>query len=95
MVSVTPFLGQDKLGEYQDKLVDLYRADAMLNQSIPASIRRSTEWLLRLVNCYYSNKIEGNPTHPKDLLQTQEEGAGDSAENVSKDVLELLVHLEA
>ena len=95
MVSVTPYLGQDKLGEYQDKLVDLYKADATLHQSIPSSIRSSTEWLLRLVNCYYSNRIEGNPAHPKDLLLTQEKNNEDKPAEVSSEVLELLVHLEA
>lgn len=70
-------------------------ADAALNRTIPESIRRSTEWLLRLVNCFYSNKIEGNPTHPKDLLKTQEKGRVNNNENPSDSLLELLAHLEA
>ncbi len=93
MISVTPYMAPDKLGEYQDKLVELYRADAALNQAVPKSIRSSVEWLLRLVNCFYSNRIEGNPTHPKELLQTQEKDG--EKEKRSKDVLELLAHLEA
>ncbi|WP_257286146.1 Fic family protein [Endozoicomonas sp. SESOKO1] len=95
MTSVTPYLQADKLGEYQDKLVQLYMADAALNQTIPDSIRKSTEWLLRQVNCFYSNKIEGNPTHPKDLLKTQESNQTNSSEELSGAILELLVHLEA
>lgn len=31
-------------------------------------------YLLRVVNSFYSNKIEGNPTHPADILHAQEEG---------------------
>ena len=94
MIQVTPYLDSSRLGEYQDKIVELYMADSALNQTIPDSIRSSTEWLLRLVNCYYSNKIEGNPTHPKELLKTQEKG-GTSKQAVSKSVQELLIHLEA
>jgi len=94
MITITPFVDPNKLGEYQDKLVELYMADAALNQTIPDSIRSSTEWLLRLVNCFYSNRIEGNSTHPKDLLRTQEKGHTDeNGENES--IMELLAHLEA
>ncbi len=94
MITVTPYLSADKLGAYQDKLVDLYMADAALNQTIPDSIRASTEWLLRQVNCFYSNKIEGNPTHPKDLLKTQERHRTNNTEEMSGALLELLAHLE-
>ncbi len=94
-MNVTPFVLTNQLGEHEDKLVDLYKADAALDQTIPESIRSSTEWLLRLVNCIYSNRIEGNPTHPKDLLKTQERGHADSTEDPEDSVIELLVHLEA
>ena len=92
MIGIAPYIESSKLGEYEDKLVELYRADAALNETIPDSIRSSTEWLLRLVNCFYSNKIEVNPTHPKELLRTQEKDrkAGDD-----EFIIELLSHLEA
>lgn len=90
-----PFISTAKLGEYQDKLVELYKVDAALNQTIPDSIRSSTEWLLRQVNCFYSNRIEGNPTHPKELLKTQERGHTKKTEGYTNAVLELLAHLEA
>ena len=92
MISITPYIESSKLGEYEDKLVELYRADAALNETIPDSIRSSTEWLLRLVNCFYSNKIEGNPTHPKELLRTQEMGRKPGDDEY---IIELLSHLEA
>lgn len=94
-MNIIPFIESNKLGEYEDKLVELYMADAALNKTIPDSIRSSTEWLLRLVNCFYSNRIEGNPTHPKDLLKTQEKGRVDNGEDPADSVIELLVHLEA
>lgn len=71
MISMTPFLESNDLSEYQDKIIELIKADAELDQSIPDSLRSSLEWLLRLVNSYYSNKIEVNPTHLKDLFKTQ------------------------
>ncbi|MBN4079485.1 Fic family protein [Beggiatoa alba] len=92
MIGITPYIESSKLGEYEDKLVELYRADAALNETIPGSIRSSTEWLLRLVNCFYSNRIEGNPTHPKDLLRTQEKDHGGGGDGP---LMELLAHLEA
>ena len=95
MISLIPHIKTSSIGEYQDKIVALYKADAALNQTIPDSIRTSTEWLLRLVNCYYSNKIEGNPTHPKELLKTQEKAHKGTNEKASDNVMELLVHLEA
>lgn len=95
MISITPYLSPEKLGDYQDKLVDLYKADAALDQTIPKSIRKSTEWLLRQVNCFYSNKIEGNPTHPKELLKTQESNSSNKQQELTGAILELLVHLEA
>ena len=94
-MNITPFIQSNQLGEYENKLVDLYMADAALNQTIPESIRSSTEWLLRLVNCFYSNRIEGNSTHPKDLLRTQEKGKIDNEENATDAITELLAHLEA
>ncbi|MCK5831827.1 MAG: Fic family protein [Methylococcales bacterium] len=95
MITIIPFVSAHKLGEYQDKLVELYMADAALNQTIPDSIRGSTEWLLRQVNCFYSNRIEGNPTHPKDLLKTQDRNDKGNKEEVTDDLMELLAHLEA
>lgn len=96
MISITPYIDSHMLGDYQDKLVELLQADSALNQTVPHSIRNSIEWLLRQVNCYYSNKIEGNPTHPKELLKAQAAQTGGNGLAVrSKAIQELLAHLEA
>lgn len=92
MIAITPFIDPSKLGEYQDRILELYRLDAELNGLVPKSIRASVEWLLRSVNCYYSNKIEGNKTHPKELMKSQ--GFQDSASELPTDIIELLAHLE-
>jgi Fic family protein len=47
------------------------------------------------VNCFYSNRIEGNSTHPKELLKTQEKGHVGCEESSTDSILELLSHLEA
>lgn len=90
MIAITPYIKSELLGDYQDKLLELHTADATLNKTIPPSIRRPTEWLLRQVNCFYSNRIEGNLTHPKEFLKSQES----EQTSVSDDMLELLSHLE-
>lgn len=75
MTSITPYIPQDTApGELQDAIMELWKLDAALNSSIPASLRLPMVYLLRVVNSFYSNKIEGNPTHPADILHAQEEG---------------------
>jgi len=94
MISVTPYLDQSHIGEYQNKLMELYQADTAINHLVPGSIRSSLEWLLRYVNCYYSNKIEGNFTHPKELLKLEVDDSDYNLSSKSKPVVELLAHLE-
>lgn len=96
MIQITPYNDAHMLGDYQDKLVELLQADSALNRTVPDSIRNSIEWLLRQVNCYYSNKIEGNPTHPKELLKAQVPQTGKEGTTAirSRAIQELLAHLE-
>ncbi|MGZ8943506.1 MAG: Fic family protein [Methylobacter sp.] len=92
MISITPYLRQDKApGELQDAVVELYRLDAALNSNIPDSLRKPMTYLLRVVNSFYSNKIEGNPTHPAEILHAQEEG---EQGNPTDDLLEIKQHIE-
>ena len=94
MIAITPYSQPDQLGDYQSKIVDLYMADAALNQAVPDSIRESTEWLLRMVNCFYSNKIEGNPTHPKELLRAQDADSHGDDSAPPEAIMEHLAHIE-
>lgn len=92
MTSITPYLTQDKApGELQDAVVELCMADAALNANIPNSLREPMTYLLRVVNSFYSNRIEGNPTHPADILHAQEEGPQD---DVTEDIQEIKQHVE-
>ena len=92
MTSVTPFILQDKApGELQDAAVELYQMDAGLNSNIPKPLIAPMKYLLRIVNSFYSNRIEGNPTLPADILHAQEdqENSSDNA-----DILEIKHHIE-
>ena len=50
-----------------DLAVDLAEKSAMLKSSLPPSIAESLSALIRSMNCYYSNLIEGHNTHPVDI----------------------------
>lgn len=51
----------------QDLVVDLVQKSAGLRGSLPASLVPSLATLVRAMNCYYSNLIEGHDTHPVDI----------------------------
>jgi Fic family protein len=50
-----------------DLTLDLARKSSAFRASLPASILRSLADLMRSMNCYYSNLIEGHNTHPVDI----------------------------
>ncbi len=54
-------------GEINDLTVELAAKAAGFRRSIPAGIIRSLADLVRSMNCYYSNLIEGHDTHPVDI----------------------------
>ena len=46
---------------------DLSQKSAGFRRSLPDSLRGSLAGLVRSMNCYYSNLIEGHNTHPIDI----------------------------
>ena len=66
-VDITP-IARVYSPELEEKLLEIARLDAQLDATVPVTIRESVEGLLRVVNSYYSNKIEGNPTKPSELI---------------------------
>jgi Fic family protein len=54
-------------GIIADLAVELAQKSAGLRRSLPASILTSLSDLVRAMNCYYSNLIEGHNTHPVDI----------------------------
>ena len=92
-MALTPLIAQDRTpGELQDAIVQLGRLDAALHSNIPQPLRLPMMNLLRNVNSYYSNKIEGNSALPADVLRAQDlpvDARGDD------DLLEIKRHIEA
>lgn len=92
MINMTPFIQQNSApGELQDAAVQLFKLDAALNSNIPQPLRLPMIYLLRVVNSYYSNRIEGNPTLPSDILHLQENQIESKA---SVELLEMKFHIE-
>lgn len=54
-------------GELSDLAVDLAAKAAGFRRSLPQGILRSLSSMVRAMNCYYSNLIEGHDTHPVDI----------------------------
>ncbi|MGH8225199.1 MAG: Fic family protein, partial [Gammaproteobacteria bacterium] len=50
-----------------DLALDLAQKSAGFRRSLPASLLSSLADLVRSMNCYYSNLIEGHDTHPTDI----------------------------
>ncbi len=50
-----------------DLALDLAQKSAAFRRSLPASLLDSLADLVRAMNCYYSNLIEGHDTHPVDI----------------------------
>lgn len=69
-----------------DLALDLAQKSAGLHRSLPASMLTSLADLVRTMNCYYSNLIEGHATHPVDIERALE---GDYSNDAEKRDLQL------
>src|SRR5712664_3784608 len=54
-------------GKLTDLALDLAQKSAGFRRSLPPSLLASLADLVRAMNCYYSNLIEGHDTHPVDI----------------------------
>src|ERR1022692_3430975 len=54
-------------GALTDLALDLAQISAGFRRSLPHSLLTSLADLVRSMNCYYSNLIEGHDTHPVDI----------------------------
>ena len=59
--------GSRHRGALTDLALDLAQKSAGFRRSLPRSLRISLADLVRAMNCYYSNLIEGHDTHPVDI----------------------------
>lgn len=70
VVSMEPMLigeGSRHRGALTDLAVDLAARSAGFRRSLPQGVRPALADLVRAMNCYYSNLIEGHDTHPIDI----------------------------
>ena len=84
--------GSPRLGDLRDLAVDLALKAAAFRSSLPVDVRTALARLVRAMNCYYSNLIEGHDTHPIDIERALR---GDlSADPVKRDLqLEARAHI--
>jgi hypothetical protein len=54
-------------GALTDLALDLAAKSSGFRRSLPAGVRTALANLVRAMNCYYSNLIEGHDTHPLDI----------------------------
>src|SRR5277367_4011938 len=62
-------IGEDSRhrGPLTDLAVDLAAKSASFRRSLPPGVSTALAGLVRSMNCYYSNLIEGHDTHPIDI----------------------------
>jgi len=53
--------------ELTDLAIELVAKSAGFRRSLPPAIQTSLATMVRAMNCYYSNLIEGHDTHPIDI----------------------------
>jgi len=63
--SLEPLFPTDRAGELKELAAELLRKSSRLSGTLHPITRRSVVAMLRSMNCYYSNLIEGHNTHPR------------------------------
>jgi len=66
--------------ELEDKAVDLIEKSSAFAAILNSDVSMAVGDLVRSMNCYYSNFIEGHDTHPRDIERALAEDFDDSAE---------------
>lgn len=65
--SMEPMLPPDGERKMEDLAMDLATKASRLDGVLPPAVRLGIGDLVRSMNCYYSNLIEGHDTHPRDI----------------------------
>ncbi len=85
--------GSPHRGALTDLAVDLAARSAGFRRSLPDGVRTALADLVRSMNCYYSNLIEGHDTHPLDIERALRNDY--SADRRKRDLqLEARAHIE-
>jgi Fic family protein len=64
MEPVLPPVGERQL---EDRAFDLIQKASAMGGRVPDAVKAGVGGLVRSMNCYYSNLIEGHNTHPRDI----------------------------
>jgi Fic family protein len=78
--------GSPKRGALTDLALELGQKSAGFRRSLPGCVLSSLSDLVRSMNCYYSNLIEGHDTHPIDIERALK---GDYSKDTKKRDLQL------
>lgn len=85
--------GSGKRGEIVDLAIELAAKSAGFRRSLPPQMAAALADLVRSMNCYYSNLIEGHDTHPIDIERALKEDYSQDAKK--RDLqLEAKAHIE-
>lgn len=71
-----PLLPTARRGELRERAAELLRAGAALGACVHPRTRDALARLLRMMNSYYSNRIEGQATRPLDIERALARGPG-------------------
>jgi Fic family protein len=67
VILMEPMLPPDGETRLEDLALDMATKAGGLASQLPLSVRMGVGDLVRSMNCYYSNLIEGHDTHPRDI----------------------------
>lgn len=84
-----PMLPSDPESELSDAAFELVARASALAGQVPGRVREAIGDLVRSMNCYYSNLIEGHDTHPRDIERAL---AGDYSQDPRRRELQLEAH---
>lgn len=65
--AITPLFPIDKIGELEKKILKIIKNSSELSGKLSNGTKNSFYNIMKNMNGYYSNLIEGNPTHPLDI----------------------------
>jgi Fic family protein len=88
-----PMMPTDPAGELDDLAIEVIRKSAAISAAVHPVTRRGVVELVRRMNSYYSNLIEGHNTHPVDIDRAmREDFSKDPAKRAKQ--LESKAHIE-
>jgi len=84
--SMEPMLPTDPKSELGDLALEVVSTASTLAGQVPGRVQDAIGDLVRSMNCYFSNLIEGHDTHPRDIDRAL---ADDYSPDASRRVLQL------